>query len=88
MNKLLFVEDDIGTVIDQTQENSSSCYVIDFLPKTMTDRRYFESEQFFSENYLEEFAQKLIRVNCKRNANSNGIKNLCHQHQSQQNPGS
>ncbi|MDO4194102.1 MAG: hypothetical protein Q4D24_12420 [Erysipelotrichaceae bacterium] len=41
------------------QEN---CHVIDFLPKVMESRDFFELEEFMVRHYIDDFAERIIRI--------------------------
>lgn len=49
------------TLIDRLQENHD-CYFIDFLPEKMNGAQYLEIEEFFLNNYLKDFSEKIVRI--------------------------
>lgn len=52
---------DILGKVEQLQ-NSSNEYFIDYLPKTVTSKDYFEFEEYFMNTFLQSFSEKVIRL--------------------------
>ncbi len=47
-------------LIDELHEGAG--YIIDILPKTMESEGYFELEEYLMDTYIDEYAEKIVRI--------------------------